>query len=118
MSGLNSLTRLKLYFANNLLYILTLVPTKLSICLLFLRITTRNRHVIAIQTIMAICTTWGIMSVLLVCIGVSLTDTLHVTVSWESIRLVPGLAVRLLVGLCILTTDSSRAGLRLESSTP
>lgn len=76
------LTWPKLHFANNILYVLTLVPIKLSVCLLFLRITLRRRHVFAIWTIMAICTTCGLASVLLVCIGIAMSGTQHIPVSW------------------------------------
>ncbi|OAL24288.1 hypothetical protein AYO20_10715 [Fonsecaea nubica] len=61
----------KYYFANDFLYLVVLLFSKLAVCFLFLRLTRRRGHMIAIYTTIGLCGGWFLLSVLLISIDSS-----------------------------------------------
>ncbi|KIW75268.1 hypothetical protein Z517_12042 [Fonsecaea pedrosoi CBS 271.37] len=61
----------KYYYANDFLYLVVLLFSKLAVCFLFLRLTRRRGHMIAIYTTTGLCGGWFVLSVLLISIDSS-----------------------------------------------
>ncbi|EXJ73630.1 uncharacterized protein A1O5_03392 [Cladophialophora psammophila CBS 110553] len=61
----------KYYFTNDFFYLIVLLFSKLAVCFLFLRLTRRRGHIIAIYTTIGLCGGWFLLSILLISIGSS-----------------------------------------------
>ncbi|KIW89359.1 uncharacterized protein Z519_10213 [Cladophialophora bantiana CBS 173.52] len=61
----------KYYFTNDFFYLIVLLFSKLAVCFLFLRLTRRRGHIIAIYTTIGLCGAWFLLSILLISIGSS-----------------------------------------------
>ncbi|KIW28003.1 uncharacterized protein PV07_07695 [Cladophialophora immunda] len=59
------------YYANDFFYLIVLLFSKLAVCFLFLRLTRRRGHVVAIYTTIGLCGGWFLLSILLISIGSS-----------------------------------------------
>lgn len=70
------------YFANNFFYLIVLLFSKLAVCFLFLRLTRRKGHVIAIYGTVGLCGGWVLLSILLISIGSSWERAFSIQVSY------------------------------------
>ncbi|KAJ9603559.1 hypothetical protein H2200_011745 [Cladophialophora chaetospira] len=61
----------KYHFANDFLYLVVLLFSKLTVCFLFLRLTRRKEHILGIYSIIGCCGGWFLLSILLISIGSS-----------------------------------------------
>jgi hypothetical protein len=68
------------YYANNFLYLVVLLFSKAAIGFLFLRLTLKRGHVIAIWSILGLCAGWFVLSILLISIGAPQSRVFHQSV--------------------------------------
>ncbi|OAP65390.1 hypothetical protein AYL99_01362 [Fonsecaea erecta] len=69
----------KYYYADDFFYLIVLLFSKMSVCCLFLRLTRRRGHMVAIYTTIGLCGGWFILSILLISIGSS----------WQQVFFIP-----------------------------